>query len=154
MTYVTGQPIIFVGCGQVRIIHSFGKQPKAKPALPSGLPSKPSVPSPSSSQSSPNNPPHPMPTFAFDTEWLAISRALHPYLSLQRSEIPFPNDEALKEMVKKEMEWMRSNMEAVKDGKNVRVEDIQKFVMTAVGSSGGSGGRGGGNIPCEYLWFA
>lgn len=156
---------------------SFGKQkpqPKSKPTsqpskpLPkhTGLPSKPAIaPSSSSTATDQNqnqnqnqNPVNrPKPELTYDLEWLAISRALHPYLSLQRSEIPLPNEATLREMVKKELEWIKANVLASESegegegkGKSVNVIDVQKFVATAVGATGG-GGRGGGNTnaPCE-----
>lgn len=60
-------------------------------------------------------------------------------------------------MVKKELEWIKANIlvsenEDERAGKkeNVNVIDVQKFVATAIGATGG-GGRGGGNAnaPCE-----
>lgn len=116
---------------------SFGKQKQSKPE-----PGKTQPPRPPSPQRS-------APEFTYDLEWLAISRALHPYLSLQRAEIRLPSESQIKELVKKEMVWV---MEHIGVGK--RISDVQKFVLTAPGPSGGGNtGRGNQNVPCEYCFF-
>lgn len=77
----------------------------------------------------------PAPTFMFDVEWLGITRALHPYLSLTRNRARFPPPETLKRRVEEEIEWARKNVGEKPVG------DIQKFVMTAPGPAKGHGGR-------------
>lgn len=69
-----------------------------------------------------------IPTVTFDPEWLAISRAFHPYMSLSRSQRPYPDEAEARESVKKEMEWIKSHILA---GKGVKVNDYQTFVVTA-----------------------
>ncbi len=62
------------------------------------------IPTPPSS-SPPTSPErNEQPRITFDRHWLAITRALHPYLSLQMSSIPLPSREQLDEMVRVELE--------------------------------------------------
>ena len=70
------------------------------------------------------------PKLTFDPEWLAITRAFHPYFSTTRSQPPFPGEAQAREMVEKELDWV------VKNVKNSGIRDIsecQTFVATAPG---------------------
>jgi lariat debranching enzyme len=70
------------------------------------------------------------PMLTFDPEWLAISRAFHPYLSTSRSQPPFPNQSQATEMVRKEMDWVMQHVGV--DGV-ATVTDCQTFIPTAPG---------------------
>lgn len=71
------------------------------------------------------------PVLAYDPEWLAITRAFHPYMSLSRSPLPYPDESQAREAVRRELEWVKTH---VYGSKGIhKVEDCQKFVMTAPG---------------------
>lgn len=70
------------------------------------------------------------PKLMFDPEWLAITRAFHPFLSTNRSQPPFPPEDKAREMVAKELEYIKEKL----GGDGLRdVNEIQQFVMTAPG---------------------
>jgi lariat debranching enzyme len=69
------------------------------------------------------------PRFTYDIEWLGVTRAFHPYLSLTREQTPLPALEKAKELVKNEVEWVKQRF----DGKAPLVESVQVFSMTAPG---------------------
>ncbi|TFL04826.1 lariat debranching enzyme, C-terminal domain-containing protein [Pterulicium gracile] len=73
---------------------------------------------------SPSSPP----TFTFDEEWLAITRAFQPLMSRTRSQPPFPDEEKAREMVKTELEWVRAQQL-----QSMAVDECQQFTMTAPG---------------------
>jgi len=78
------------------------------------------------------------PALTFDPQWLAISRAFHPYLSLSRLQAQLPSPTEARELVLKELKWVEENV-----GSDRSIEDVQKFLMTAPGPSfGGNGGKG------------
>ncbi|KZT35556.1 Metallophos-domain-containing protein [Sistotremastrum suecicum HHB10207 ss-3] len=62
----------------------------------------------------------------YDAEWLAISRALHPYLSLTRVQDPLPKITALSSEIARELDWVKSNI-----GTNKPISDVQVFCRTA-----------------------
>lgn len=78
---------------------------------------------PSEPNSSENN----EPSFMFDLEWLAITRAAHPFLTSARLQGRLPALKATKEMVATELEWVTANV----GEKNVEI--VQTFTMTAPG---------------------
>ncbi|KAI8331848.1 lariat debranching enzyme, C-terminal domain-containing protein [Chlamydoabsidia padenii] len=49
--------------------------------------------------------------FTYDLEWLAITRAMHPYLSLQSQPIPIPPKEQLQETIKQEEMYLDNLLE-------------------------------------------
>ncbi|KZV99020.1 DBR1-domain-containing protein [Exidia glandulosa HHB12029] len=65
------------------------------------------------------------PVLTFDPEWLAISKALHPFLSTSRSQLPLPSEETAKKLVDKEREWIAENVGSLD------IADVQVFTMTA-----------------------
>ncbi|KAF5356630.1 hypothetical protein D9758_008228 [Tetrapyrgos nigripes] len=73
------------------------------------------------------------PTICFDREWLAITRAFHPYFSLMRHQTPFPEEEVAREMVQREMAWVQENLLSSEGNKSLPINDVQKFVRTAPG---------------------
>ncbi|KAF8337498.1 lariat debranching enzyme, C-terminal domain-containing protein [Cantharellus anzutake] len=77
----------------------------------------------------------------YDTEWLAITRALHPYLSLSRLQDPLPSMEEARKMVQKELEWIKENV-----GEGKKIENVQKFCMTAPGPK-----KVDGKQPIRYI---
>ncbi|KAJ3775126.1 lariat debranching enzyme, C-terminal domain-containing protein [Lentinula raphanica] len=86
--------------------------------------------------------PSSQPVLTFDPQWLAITRAFHSHISLTHQQKPFPNEATAREMVAKELAWVKEHIE--EEGK-IRVEDVQQFVRTAPGPEsipGGVGGKG------------
>ncbi|KAI0047048.1 Metallophos-domain-containing protein [Auriscalpium vulgare] len=81
----------------------------------------------------------PAPVLAFDPEWLAITRAFHPFLSTTRYQPPFPSLEEAWESIGKELAWVKENVgkklgiEESVESPVWRVDACQKFVMTAPG---------------------
>lgn len=53
---------------------------------------------------------------------------MHPYLSTQREQRRLPDEADVREMVKKESQWVKENVEEKK-----LVIEVQKFTMTAPG---------------------
>ncbi|KAI0039576.1 DBR1-domain-containing protein [Auriscalpium vulgare] len=76
------------------------------------------------------------PVVAFDPEWLAITRAFHPFLSTTERQPPFPTLKQARGMVEKELTWVRQNVGrrlGVKPAGAWRVDACQTFAMTAPG---------------------
>jgi len=73
------------------------------------------------------------PLLTFDPEWLAITRAFHPFLSTTRHQPPFPEESLAREMVKNELEWVTKNVVDMGSGRIKNVVDCQQFSMTAPG---------------------
>ncbi|KAH7107032.1 DBR1-domain-containing protein [Auriculariales sp. MPI-PUGE-AT-0066] len=65
------------------------------------------------------------PVLTFDPEWLAISRALHPFLSTSRAGLPLPSEETARGLVQRELDWVTANLGAQE------LKDVQEFVQTA-----------------------
>ncbi|KAF8966394.1 lariat debranching enzyme, C-terminal domain-containing protein [Flammula alnicola] len=72
------------------------------------------------------------PLLSFDPEWLAITRAFHPWLSTTRQQPPFPEEAEARALVAKELEWVKKNIKTNEQGE-IPVSDHQTFVMTAPG---------------------
>lgn len=72
------------------------------------------------------------PVLSFDPEWLAISRAFHPWLSTTRAQRAFPQEAEARKMVAKELEWVMRNVPG-KVGEHFLVSECQTFVQTAPG---------------------
>ncbi|KAG2059669.1 hypothetical protein BDR06DRAFT_1003249 [Suillus hirtellus] len=51
-----------------------------------------------------------MPKLTFDPEWLAISRAFHPFFSMRRRQADYPDEATARAMVAEEMVWVKSNV--------------------------------------------
>ncbi|KAH8117651.1 hypothetical protein DFH11DRAFT_1724631 [Phellopilus nigrolimitatus] len=74
------------------------------------------------------------PRLTYDPEWLAITRAFHPYLSTARAQPRLPDATRAAELVTKELEWVMENVgdKESRDGlKDIR--DCQVFWPTAPG---------------------
>lgn len=72
------------------------------------------------------------PVLSFDPEWLAISRAFHPWLSTTRYQLPFPEEADARAMVSKELDWVMKNVKT-KYGDTMPVSECQTFAPTAPG---------------------
>ncbi|KAF8299284.1 hypothetical protein DL93DRAFT_2091209 [Clavulina sp. PMI_390] len=137
---------------------SFGGPPKRRDAPPptASSSSTPShlPPRPPQQQQQQQLPPRTLPELTYDLEWLAISRALHPYLSTQRDEIPLPSEQEMKEKVSEARAWIIANVPALAadngEGK-IKVLDVQQFVMTAPGPVPQRGPGRGPQMPLS--WF-
>ena len=74
------------------------------------------------------------PRLTFDPEWLAITRAFHSHLAIERIQPRLPDAEQANDMTKKEYNWVLNNVgdkekrDGIKD-----VSDCQTFWMTAPG---------------------
>lgn len=68
------------------------------------------------------------PSLTFDPEWLAITRALHTYLSLDRYQTPIPRRDELDQLLEAERIWVKQNL---LNGGLIEVNQIQQFVPTA-----------------------
>ncbi|KAK0488928.1 lariat debranching enzyme, C-terminal domain-containing protein [Armillaria novae-zelandiae] len=64
----------------------------------------------------------------YDLEWLAITRAFNLWFSTTRYQRPFPDEAEAREMVRKELEWVKENV-----GSEKTVESCQQFCVTAPG---------------------
>lgn len=71
----------------------------------------------------------PTPLFTFDPEWLAITRAFHPWFSTARLQKPFPEETEARELVRKELDWVKDNV----NGDSLLVARCQQFIPTAPG---------------------
>ncbi|KAF9265672.1 DBR1-domain-containing protein [Marasmius fiardii PR-910] len=76
----------------------------------------------------PTNTEHPV-ELCFDPEWLAITRAFHPWFSLTESQKSFPPENQAREMIAKEREWVKTNL-LKHDDNIIPVSSIQQFVRT------------------------
>ncbi|KAJ7768523.1 lariat debranching enzyme, C-terminal domain-containing protein [Mycena metata] len=81
-------------------------------------------------------PPTPPPRLTFDPDWLAISRAFHPLLSLTHHQRPFPLEDAARELVAAARTHIADELRAREpelDIDDLEVAAVQEFVMTAPG---------------------
>lgn len=76
-----------------------------------------------------------LPILTYDPEWLAITRAFHPYLSTKYAQSVYPDENTARAMIRKELEWVQKNVRTNSGGsvapgiKDIR--ECQLFVMTA-----------------------
>jgi len=50
------------------------------------------------------------PTLAYDPTWLAITRAFHPYFTLTRTQLPFPDEPTARASVETELTWVMEHV--------------------------------------------
>ncbi|KZT38916.1 Metallophos-domain-containing protein [Sistotremastrum suecicum HHB10207 ss-3] len=81
---------------------------------------------------------------SYDTDWLAISRALHPNLSLLSTATRLPTPAVLSSKLKKEMKWVVENI-----GTHKRISDVQQFCRTAPGEGRSENAAWNG----QPLWY-
>lgn len=81
-----------------------------------------------------------IPKLTFDPEWLAITRAFHPYMSTRRRQADYPDEATARASVAEEMKWVKSNVQNQKTNSSeaslggIRsILDCQTFVQTAPG---------------------
>ncbi|CUA78122.1 Lariat debranching enzyme [Oryza sativa Japonica Group] [Rhizoctonia solani] len=67
------------------------------------------------------------PILTYDREWLAISRALHPYLSTQRHQPSLPPVWDIAPLIQESQRWVDENV-----GER-EIRHVQEFIMTAPG---------------------
>ena len=84
-----------------------------------------------------------MPELTYDPEWLAITRAFHPYMSLSPEQVPFPTEAQARELVRNELAWVMENIETRAGEKpgSRSIHDCQQFVMTAPGPHGANNAK-------------
>ncbi|KAJ7471318.1 lariat debranching enzyme, C-terminal domain-containing protein, partial [Mycena galericulata] len=76
------------------------------------------------------------PRLTYDPEWLAISRAFHPFLSLTHMQRAFPPEEAARALVTEARTWIEDDLRAREPGldlDDLEVGQVQEFTMTAPG---------------------
>ncbi|KAH9921010.1 lariat debranching enzyme, C-terminal domain-containing protein [Fomitopsis serialis] len=66
-----------------------------------------------------------VPVLSFDPEWLAITRAFHPYMSTGLNQLTYPDESTARAAVEKDLEWVKEHVKATK------IEECQAFVVTA-----------------------
>lgn len=91
------------------------------------------------------------PVLSFDPEWLAITRAFHPWLSTTYHQPSFPEEAEARALVAKELDWVKANVATNKWGE-IPVLDHQTFVMTAPGP-GTEGGNKFKQRECSVISF-
>jgi lariat debranching enzyme len=91
-------------------------------------------------------PPSDPPRLTFDSEWLAITRALHPFFCTTRDQVTLPKPDDTRALITAELEWVRQN---ITDGGSKDISEIQSFWRTAPGPP--SGDMTGQNRPCKYF---
>jgi len=79
----------------------------------------------------------------YDPEWLAITRALHPFLSTQRVQPRLPDETQVREMLRRELKWVNEHI-----GSGKLVTDVQQFTPTAPGP-----GAEGPNMTRQPPWY-
>ena len=81
--------------------------------------------------------------FTYDPEWLAIQRAMHSLLSTTTSQPQFPAPEEAWNRVNEEFIWVQANVPKLfKDPKQWRIEEIQRFELSAPGGDVLAGPKG------------
>ena len=79
---------------------------------------------------------HNPPKLTFDPEWLAISRAMHPYLSVSQRQVPLPSAKALKIRIGNAAAWVKEHI-----GEDKEIASVQTFSMTSPKSTPGLAGK-------------
>ncbi|KZT57547.1 hypothetical protein CALCODRAFT_483098 [Calocera cornea HHB12733] len=72
------------------------------------------------------------PSITFDPQWLAITRAFFPYLSLEARQKEMPDLQTMKAEVGRQLDWVKSHLT---HGGAAPVRDVQKFTRTAPGGN-------------------
>ncbi|EAU86610.2 lariat debranching enzyme [Coprinopsis cinerea okayama7 len=90
------------------------------------------------------------PTLAFDPEWLAITRALHPWFSSTMTQQELPSVADARALVAKELEWVENHIQKSSDG-CIRVEDWQEFAPVAPGHDPDNETSSSNEQPPHYL---
>ena len=93
------------------------------------------------------------PSLRFSEPWLAITKATHDFLSLEKRQVKLPGDEAFLSHVREQQEWVSAQVEAMQEQQPdkhqawLEVDRTQQFAKTAPAMS-----DPGGNMssPREY----
>lgn len=72
-------------------------------------------------------------TLSYDPEWLAITRAFQPYLSLKREQLPYPDLDAARTAIAREWDWVHEHVPP-KLGDTWRVDACQRFTQGVDGA--------------------
>ncbi|KAG6835406.1 hypothetical protein H0H93_001784 [Arthromyces matolae] len=91
------------------------------------------------------------PKISFDPHWLAITRAFHPYMSLNRWTLPLPDEATLRASIQNELAWVKQNLPRKLNG-GWAVDECQKFVRTAHPIPPTESGRMQGYVPKPKLY--
>lgn len=90
------------------------------------------------------------PSFQFNSTWLAITRATHEYLSLEKRQKDLPKVDSFVSQVKEQEEWVKTRLSSIK-GDHISpldIENTQHFVKTAPATNDANGRMSG---PRAYL---
>ncbi|KAF9234255.1 lariat debranching enzyme, C-terminal domain-containing protein [Melanogaster broomeanus] len=78
-----------------------------------------------------------IPKLTYDPEWLAISRAFHPYFSTTRHQATYPDEATARARVSEALEWVQENVVRKASSDNgvssLSVDERQVFAQTAPG---------------------
>lgn len=69
------------------------------------------------------------PRISLDPEWLAITKAFHPFFSTIKQQNVYPTEENARDLVRKASGWVQQHVMA--DGKVKFLEDVQRFSISA-----------------------
>ncbi|KAG6820038.1 hypothetical protein H0H93_006273 [Arthromyces matolae] len=87
-----------------------------------------------------------VPDLTFDPVWLAITRALHPNLSLSRVQGAYPTETHARTLVERELTWVKEEVPKKLDG-GWAVLGCQRFTMTAPPIGPEESGKISGGVP-------
>ncbi|UZJ52212.1 hypothetical protein CBS101457_001532 [Exobasidium rhododendri] len=71
------------------------------------------------------------PSFQFNRTWLAVVKATHAYLSLEKKQKELPKELPLLPQVEEEVKWIKDRFSSMNNGESLDVEAVQRFVKTA-----------------------
>ena len=116
------------------------------------MPIPPTFTAPTASpNASPTNPPgqNAQLVLTFDPEWLAITRAFNPHMSVVSKQSAYPDEAHARGAISEALEWVKKNVYGVSQSELVEkspleglvktVESCQKFCVTAPGPGQGTG---------------
>lgn len=89
------------------------------------------------------------PVLTFDPEWLAITRAFNPFMSVGPNQMAYPDEAEARGAVQRELEWVKENVYGLPHGNTEgnstlsslvkTVGSCQKFTITAPGPGTATG---------------
>ncbi len=80
-----------------------------------------------------------------NANWLAVMRATHEYLSLEKRQKQLPKESTFISQVKVQEEWIKERLNTITEGKGseMDIETTQHFVKTAPASNDPNSNMGG-----------
>jgi lariat debranching enzyme len=85
------------------------------------------------------------PSFRFNRTWLAVARATHGFLSLEKKQKELPKESSMRTQVKAEEAWLKTRLKDLgkEDDAFLDVEAVQQFVKTAPATNDANGNMNG-----------